>query len=126
MGDICFKRIYDAVADADGMRILVDQLWPRGVSRAVARVHWWPKEVAPSHELRRWFSHKPESWVEFKRRYFSELDRNPDAWAPLTQECRNGNVTLLYAANDRSRNNAVALCEYLSANLELRAESKGS
>jgi len=126
VGVIRVKRIYDAAADEDGMRILVDRIWPRGVSRAVARIDQWPKETAPSHELRRWFSHESERWTEFKRRYFSELDRSPDAWAPLIQECRNGTVTLLYAASDRSQNNAVALCEYLSANLGLRAESKGS
>lgn len=124
MGVIRVKRIYDAVADEDGMRILVDRIWPRGVSRAAARIDWWSKEAAPSHELRRWFSHEPERWTEFKRRYFSELDRTPDAWVPLIHECRNGNVTLLYAAGDGSHNNAVALCEYLSANLGLRAESK--
>lgn len=124
MGVIRVKRIYDAVADEDGMRILVDRIWPHGVSRAAARIDWWSKEAAPSHELRRWFSHEPERWTEFKRRYFSELDRTPDAWVPLIHECRNGNVTLLYAASDGSHNNAVALCEYLSANLGLRAESK--
>jgi len=126
VGVIRVKRIYDAAADEDGMRILVDRIWPRGVSRATARIDQWSKEAAPSHELRRWFSHEPERWTEFKRRYFSELGRTPDAWAPLIQECRKGTVTLLYAASDRSQNNAVALCEYLSANLSLRAESKSS
>jgi uncharacterized protein YeaO (DUF488 family) len=109
------KRVYDSPAKADGQRILVDRLWPRGLSRGRAEVDHWFKEIAPSAELRRWFAHRPERWPEFRRRYCAELDRNPDGVAELRQAIGRRTATLLYAARDVEHNNARALQEYLQA-----------
>jgi uncharacterized protein YeaO (DUF488 family) len=110
---IAVKRIYEAAAPDDGRRILVDRLWPRGVTKAKAQLDDWMKEVGPSTELRRWFNHQPERWPEFRRRYFDELKSNPDA-CTLFDLTAAGPVTLLYAAKDTAHNEAVALAEYLS------------
>ena len=107
------KRAYEALEASDGKRILVDRLWPRGLSREKAAVDIWLKDVAPSAELRRWYGHKPDRWTEFRRRYFAELDRHPEAVAALKKELRNGKATLLCAAKDAERSNARALLEYL-------------
>lgn len=107
------KRIYDESADVDGYRVLVDRLWPRGVSKEDARLDDWLKELAPSDELRRWFDHDPDKWDEFKRRYFDELDQNEAASALLQRLEDNEAITLLYAAKDEKHNNAVALREWL-------------
>lgn len=107
------KRVYDTPSDEDGTRILVDRLWPRGMKRDAGVVDLWLKDVAPTPSLRRWFSHDPSRWSEFVRRYFAELDQRRQTLAPLlelaTQDC----ITLLYAAKDERRNNAVALARYL-------------
>jgi uncharacterized protein YeaO (DUF488 family) len=110
---IQLKRVYDASTPADGTRFLVERLWPRGIRKASLRLHAWVKEVGPSHELRQWFSHDPKKWNEFRRRYFSELDRNADAWSPILKAARQGRVTLLFSSHDIEHNNAVALKEYL-------------
>jgi uncharacterized protein YeaO (DUF488 family) len=112
------KRIYDPAEPGDGKRYLVDLLWPRGVSKARARLDGWLKEVAPSDELRHWFGHDPARWDEFKRRYRLELKaRDKKAkLRELAQEIEAGPVTLLYAAKDQERNNAVALREELLRN----------
>jgi len=113
---IIIKRIYDPVED-DGVRVLVDRVWPRGMSTERVRADAWLKDVAPSTALRRWFGHAPAQWEEFKRRYFSELDSRPDAVARLLQLGNHGTLTLLFSARDRDCNQAVALKEYLETQL---------
>jgi uncharacterized protein YeaO (DUF488 family) len=115
------KRAYDPVSKADGTRFLVERLWPRGLSKAKVHVDAWKKEVGPSTELRRWFSHDPEKWPEFRRRYFRELDGRPEAWRPILSKARRGTVTLVYRSRDSTHNNAVALQEYLWARAHRRA-----
>ncbi|MEW5943922.1 MAG: DUF488 family protein [Pseudomonadota bacterium] len=107
------KRIYDEAADEDGFRVLVDRLWPRGVTKQGAKIDAWFKDLAPSNELRKWYGHDTEKWDEFRNRYFSELDRKPEQVAELAAKARAGRTTLLYAAADTRFNNAVALREYL-------------
>lgn len=110
------KRVYDPPQMDDGTRFLVDRLWPRGVKREALQLDGWLKEVAPSDSLRRWFGHDVARWDEFQCRYFAELDGKPEAWRPLLETAREGNVTLLYSARDREHNNAVALKAYLEGN----------
>ena len=112
---ITLKRVYDPVSPTDGRRILVERLWPRGVSKAKLRVDAWLKEVGPSTELRKWFSHDPDKWNEFRRRYFRELDSRREAWQPIVSAARHGRVTLVYSSHDKEHNNAVALQQYLQA-----------
>ena len=112
---ITLKRAYDSVSRTDGKRFLVERLWPRGVSKAKLRVDAWLKEVGPTTELRRWFSHDPRKWSEFRRRYFRELDSRPEAWQPIVSAARHGRVTLVYSSHDTEHNNAVALQQYLQA-----------
>ncbi len=107
------KRVYDAPAESDGRRILVDRLWPRGVRKEDAVIDEWLKELAPSAELRKWFGHSPERWDEFRKRYHAELERNPEGLERLIELCRAGPVTLVFGARDEAHNNAVALKEYL-------------
>ncbi|MHB1215136.1 MAG: DUF488 domain-containing protein [Thiobacillus sp.] len=109
------KRAYEAPAPDDGFRILVDRLWPRGVSRNAAHIDLWLKEVAPSTSLRKWFGHDPSKWVEFRERYFLELRRNPEAIGQLNEHVRQGVVTLVYGAKDTEHNHAVALKAYLDS-----------
>jgi uncharacterized protein YeaO (DUF488 family) len=106
------KRVYDPPGPDDGRRVLVDRLWPRGLSKAEARIDVWERQVAPTAELRRWFSHRPERWTEFRERYREELRSNP-VLDELRQLAAGGPVTLLYAAKDTERNNAVVLAELL-------------
>lgn len=109
------KRIYDPPASSDGKRILVDRLWPRGVARARAHIDEWVRDVAPSDPLRKWFGHDPDRWVEFRRRYFTELRAHPDEVRTLRGLVRGtGPVTLVFSARDTEHNNAVALREYLT------------
>lgn len=110
---VCVKRIYEAPEPADGCRILVDRIWPRGVSKEAAHLDAWFKDVAPTHELRRWFGHDATRWSEFKARYFAELDGQGGVHDRFLTACPSGRLTLLYAAVDIARNNAVALKEYL-------------
>lgn len=107
------KRIYDPPAPDDGARFLVERLWPRGKTKEEVSIMAWLKEVAPSDALRRWFGHDPARWEEFQQRYFAELDGKPEAWQPILEAARQGNVTLLYSARDTEHNNAVALKAYL-------------
>lgn len=111
--DISIKRIYDPEEEGDGYRVLVDRIWPRGVSREKASWDEWLKEAAPATELRRWFSHDPAKWEDFRKKYFEELDRNTDAVPYLRQLARKGKLTLLYAARDTEHNEAAALKDYL-------------
>ncbi len=107
------KRVYEPPANIDGMRILVDRLWPRGLSKAEAKIDFWAKEVAPSNELRHWYQHEPEKWPEFQRKYFTELQNNPDAVQELIANIGNKNATLLFASKETSLNNAAVLKEFL-------------
>lgn len=107
------KRIYDPAATADGERILVDRLWPRGLNKDKARVDVWLKEIAPSNDLRKWFGHDRNKWEEFKRRYFRELEGKEELLEQISGKLSQGGVTLLYGAKDEAFNNAVALKEYV-------------
>lgn len=118
---INLKRAYEPPAKSDGKRILVDRIWPRGVTKEALSLHSWAKELAPSTSLRKWFGHDPEKWNEFKRRYFQELDKQPSAVEALAAECRKGPVTLIFAAKDLQHNQAVALKQYLGEWLEARS-----
>jgi uncharacterized protein YeaO (DUF488 family) len=110
---ISIKRIYADPARSDGLRILVDRVWPRGVSRDAAAIDLWLKEVAPSTELRKWFDHDPKKWVEFRKRYKAELKASPDHVQALLDHARRGPLTLVYSARDEQHNQAVVLKEYL-------------
>ncbi|HEU4343212.1 MAG TPA: DUF488 domain-containing protein [Candidatus Binatia bacterium] len=112
---IKIKRAYDPPAKNDGFRILIDRLWPRGMSKHSARIDLWLKEVAPSATLRKWFGHEPSKWSEFRSRYFRELDQNPAAVTRLLELVRKGRVTLVFGAKDETHNNAVALKEYIES-----------
>ena len=111
---IKIKRIYDPPAPGDGRRILVDRLWPRGLSKDEARLDEWLKEIAPSDDLRKWFGHDPDRWEEFRKRYREELNSHGELLKLLRTEGGKGTVTLLFAAKDADRNNAVVLKEMLA------------
>ena len=111
--ELQIKRIYAEPSQEDGKRILVDRLWPRGLTKEKAKVDLWLKEVAPSNELRKWFSHDPKKWPEFKRKYLDELKNLNAPIALLRQEASQGTVTLLYGARDEEHNEAVVLLELL-------------
>lgn len=115
------KRIYAPAAAGDGARVLVDRLWPRGVSKARAALTLWHKDAAPSTALRQWFGHDPARWQEFRRRYRAELRANGPALAPLRDLATREPVTLLYGARDEEHNEAVILREYLLEQLAGRA-----
>ena len=114
---IQLKRVYDSHGSAGGTRFLVERLWPRGVKKTSLDIAQWLKEVGPSTELRKWFSHDPARWDEFRRRYFAELKANPEAWKPIVEAARRGTVTLIYSSHDTEHNNAVALKEFLTKRL---------
>jgi uncharacterized protein YeaO (DUF488 family) len=109
---ISLKRAYEPAAKTDGIRVLVDRLWPRGLAKSRAGIDLWLKEVAPSTELRKWFGHDPEKWTEFQKRYRAELKGNP-ALSELREQSRQGNITLVYAARDELHNDAVVLKQVL-------------
>jgi uncharacterized protein YeaO (DUF488 family) len=110
---IRLKRVYDPPSSADGLRVLVDRLWPRGMKKEEAALDRWDRDIAPSNELRKELGHDHARWDEFRARYFAELDANPEPVEQLAREARKGTVTLLFAARDTEKNNAVALREYL-------------
>jgi uncharacterized protein YeaO (DUF488 family) len=110
---IRIKRVYEEPTKDDGKRILVDRLWPRGLTKEKARVDLWLKDVAPSNELRKWFSHDPKKWPEFKRKYVEELKTQAAPLALLRHEASQGPVTLLYGARDEEHNEAVVLLDLL-------------
>ena len=114
-GDVRVRRLYDEAPYPVGAVFLVERLWPRGLRREALRPAAWLPGVAPSSELRRWFAHDPQRWVEFCRRYADELDAAPMSWQPLAEAAHSGGVTLLFSARDRHHNNAVALADYLRA-----------
>jgi uncharacterized protein YeaO (DUF488 family) len=110
---IRLKRVYDKPANADGQRVLVDRIWPRGLTKQEARIDEWLKEIAPSTRLRKLFGHGPARWKEFKKRYAAELDEHREQVERLARESRKGTVTLLFAAKDIEHNNTVAVKEYI-------------
>ncbi len=107
------KRAYEPPAPDDGVRILIDRLWPRGIKKTDAAIDEWMKEIAPSAELRKWFGHDPERWQEFRRRYQSEIRRHPGELDRLCALARHGRVTLVFAARDEAHNDAVVLKDLL-------------
>lgn len=111
--DLAVKRIYEPATADDGKRILVDRIWPRGISKQKAALTLWLKDIAPSTSLRKWFGHDPARWAEFRRRYHVELEANPGPVAQLKDLLKSGHVTLLYGAQDTVHNQALALAEYL-------------
>lgn len=110
---IRLKRIYEPADDSDGTRVLVDRVWPRGVSKAKAALDQWLPEIGPSTELRKWFGHDPARWAEFRTRYRSELSARRDLVAALTEKARAGPLTLVYSAKDERHNQAVVIREFL-------------
>ncbi|MFN2349055.1 MAG: DUF488 domain-containing protein [Thioalkalivibrio sp.] len=125
---IHLRRAYEAPQPDDGLRVLVDRLWPRGLGKSKARIDLWSRDIAPSDELRRWFAHEPERWQAFRTRYRDELATRPEALSALLGHCRGGTVTLLYSARDSEHNNAVVLREVLLEELaeEARANEPAS
>lgn len=111
------KRIFEKKSPHDGLRFLVDRLWPRNVSKVEAQLDAWQKDVGPSDHLRKWFSHDPAKWPEFQQKYFSELDQRQEAWKSIFEAAQQGTVTLLYSSRDTEHNNAVALKSYLERKL---------
>ena len=124
--NVRIKRAYEPAAEEDGTRILVDRLWPRGVSKQEARLDQWNRELAPSPELRRWFGHKISRWDEFSRRYRLELARHAQALGELRRRAQEGPVTLIYAAKDTHHNHAIVLKHaLLTHGIRLKKPSHG-
>jgi uncharacterized protein YeaO (DUF488 family) len=113
--NIKIKRVYEKPDEKDGFRILVDRLWPRGLTKEKAAVDLWLKDIAPSTELRKWFNHDPDKWKEFRKRYLNELKENKDVVAVLKDHLRQKTVTLLYAAKDSDHNEALVLSNLFEA-----------
>jgi uncharacterized protein YeaO (DUF488 family) len=111
------KRVYEETSTGDGTRFLVERLWPRGMKKEELKMKAWLKDVAPSPDLRRWYGHDPAKWEEFRRRYEAELKANAEAWKPLLEAARQGNVTLLYSARDTEHNSALVLKSFLEEKL---------
>ena len=118
MGQVDIKRVYEQAADEDGIRVLVDRLWPRGVSKERAALSGWLKDVAPSPDLRRWWHHDPDRFEDFARRYRTELDDNPALGDLLSIVREHDRTTLVYAAKDPAVNHALILRDYIRQALE--------
>jgi uncharacterized protein YeaO (DUF488 family) len=108
------KRVYEKPEKDDGIRILVDRLWPRGLTKEKAGIDLWLKDIAPSTELRKWFDHDPEKWKEFRKRYSEELKKNEEQVSLLKDQIKKGTVTLVYGAKDEEHNEALVLKELIS------------
>jgi uncharacterized protein YeaO (DUF488 family) len=119
---IRIKRIYEPAARTDGVRVLVDRLWPRGIKKDDARIDLWLKEIAPTTPLRRWFDHRPERWEKFRERYVSELSGNAALTALRELAKKNKVITLLYAARDEDHNQAVVLAGFLNISTRRRKQ----
>ena len=115
---IKIERIYNNPGGNKSFRILVDRLWPRGLSKDKVKVDLWQKDIGPSNSLRKWFEHDEEKWNEFKRRYFKELDKNVDSVNEILDKVNDGSITLLYGSKEEKFNNAVALKEYLEEKIK--------
>lgn len=111
--DIAVKRVYEPASASDGQRVLVDRIWPRGITKEKAALTLWLKDIAPSDALRKWFDHQPERWEEFQKRYQGELANRQEPLRELASLLEHGRVTLLYGAHEERYNNAVALADYL-------------
>ena len=110
---IKIKRIYESCSKSDGFRILIDRIWPRGIKKETAKIDLWLKDIAPSNELRKWFSHDRKKYEEFKLKYIKELEKNKKELSVILKLAVNNDITLLYSTKDDTFNNAVILCEYL-------------
>lgn len=110
---INIKRVYEEQSSDDGQRILIDRLWPRGLTKEKAKIDLWLKEIAPSTQLRQWFGHDPNKWNEFQKRYRAELEKNKEIVSELVTQLKKGKTTLVYSAKDEEHNDAVVLKEYL-------------
>ncbi len=108
------KRVYEHADKNDGYRILVDRIWPRGLTKEKAKIDLWLKDIAPSNELRKWFNHEPEKWLEFKKRYCNELTTKQEYIQVIHEKAQKHSVTLVYGAKDEEHNNAIVLQEYLN------------
>ncbi len=113
VGKILVKRVYESAAESDGFRVLVDRLWPRGVSKAEAKLDLWLRDISPSTALRTWFNHEPARWEEFQRRYRAELKAKGALLSVITEQAKASPVTLLYSAKDEQHNQAVALKNFM-------------
>jgi uncharacterized protein YeaO (DUF488 family) len=118
------KRVYDPPSRDDGKRILVDRLWPRGLKKENARIDEWIKEIGPSTELRKWFSHDPEKWEEFKRRFFKELQKNGETVDRVIATAKKSTVTLLFGSREERYNNALALKEFIESRISASKRKK--
>ena len=107
------KRVYSRPEEQDGFRVLIDRLWPRGISKDKARIDLWLKDIAPSAELRKWFNHDQAKWIKFKEKYFKELNSVPELTEMIVDKLKDGDVTLIYSSKEEQFNNAVALKEYI-------------
>lgn len=116
--DIKLKWVYEPPAGDDGLRILVDRLWPRGMTKERVAIVHWARSISPSNELRKWYAHDPAKWEEFKRRYSAELDANPDGLMELLPYLDSDAVTFVYSSKEHRLNNAVALRDYLQQRME--------
>jgi len=112
--DLKIKRVYEKPSTGDGFRILLDRLWPRGLTKEKASVNLWMKDLAPSTELRKWFGHDPNKWEEFQKRYLLELDQNKEQIILLNEHLKNGTVTLVYGTKDEEHNEAVVLRDMIN------------
>lgn len=112
---IFLKRVYEKPAAEDGKRILVERLWPRGLKKEEAKIDEWIKDVAPSTELRKWYSHDPAKWAEFKKRYWQELEAKKDVISKLAKESKQGQVTIVFGSKEEKLNSAAALKEYVES-----------
>jgi uncharacterized protein YeaO (DUF488 family) len=123
---IQLKRVYEAPSATDGLRVLVDRLWPRGLTKERAAVDLWLKDLAPSTELRKWFGHDPTKWKQFQQRYRKELRAGNDAIGLLREKCEQGTITLLYGAKDKEHNEALVLQTLLERRGDRKSMRKGS
>ena len=112
------KRVYESAKTSDGVRFLVERLWPRGIKKEELKMKAWLKDVAPSPKLRKWFAHDPAKWQDFQRHYRAELESNPDTWKPILEAAKHGDVTLLYSARDTEHNSALLLQQFLEEHLK--------
>ncbi len=119
---IKIRRVYDKPGPDEGSRFLIDRLWPRGKRKEDLDMVAWLKEASPSNELRKWYVHDPAKWDEFRRRYFAELEAHPEAWQPILDAARHGNVTLLYSTRETNLSNAAALRQFLEQKVEAPAD----
>ncbi len=124
MLSINVKRAYEKPSMDDGFRVLIDRLWPRGISKKEAKIDYWAKEIAPSTELRKWFSHDPGKWNEFKKRYFKELGKHPQEISFIIKKIGESKATLVFGSKEEKFNNAVVLSEYLQNIFQHKAAKK--